>query len=88
MGPLSLSLAHCLNLAIVEGLGASAQTKQTIKKVKTIVKFFKNRAVASAVLRDRQEALGLPTLRLVLENKTRWNSTHDMLARACQMQRP
>ncbi|XP_073844098.1 E3 SUMO-protein ligase ZBED1-like [Musca autumnalis] len=55
--------------------------RDIIKKVKTIVKFFKKSEIATKELEKLQSESGQNALKLVQEVKTRWNSCYEMLDR-------
>jgi len=50
---------------------------------KAICKFFKSSPKAARALREKQEALHLPTKTMKIDNKTRWGSAYKMMKRLC-----
>lgn len=78
--------AHNLNLIVQSSLNEINETRE---KVKSIVEFFKRSTNASANLNKIQEQLGFtPTLMLIQDVITRWNSTFDMFQRFVNLKTP
>lgn len=73
--------AHTIN-RIVEKVLEDDQLSALVKKVRDIVKFFKNSVIQSDMLRAKQ---GNKNHKLILDVKTRWNSTYYMLERYVQL---
>ncbi|KAJ8895565.1 hypothetical protein PR048_000901 [Dryococelus australis] len=69
--------AHTANLTVQSSL----QTISAIEKIKTIFEFFKRSSSALAKLKSTQEQMGLPSLKLIQDVPTRWNSTYYMMSR-------
>lgn len=74
--------AHSINLLVQNGLKT---IDPVLEKLKTIVAFFKRSSRALAKLRKIQIQMGLPELKLIQDMPTRWNSTQDMVNRACKI---
>lgn len=70
--------AHSINLVVQHSLG---KISGPLKKVKSIVEFFKRSSFALTKLQTIQKQLGLPQLKLKQDVITRWNSTYEMLNR-------
>jgi hypothetical protein len=79
-------LAHTLNLASNKALSDSSFSK-ILGKVRAVVSFFHKSNIASELLKVKQKGLNLPEHRLIIDCKTRWNSTYCMLERFLE-QRP
>lgn len=60
---------------------------KVLGKVRSVVTFFHKSNIATELLKVKQEGLNLPTHRLIMDCKTRWNSTYSMLKRFLE-QRP
>lgn len=73
--------AHSIN-RVVEKILEAEHIKVLIGKVREIVKFFKNSVVQSDLLRAKQRS---NHLKLIMDVKTRWNSTFHMLQRYIQL---
>lgn len=73
-------LAHTLNLAAKAGLGCTSVAK-ILGRCRRLVGFFKHSTVATNILTEKQNMLGVPIHKLIQDVDTRWNSTHDMLCR-------
>ncbi|XP_029341451.1 zinc finger BED domain-containing protein 1-like [Acyrthosiphon pisum] len=78
--------AHNLNLIVQSSLNEINETRE---KVKSIVEFFKRSTNASENLNKMQEQLGFtPTLMLIQDVITRWNSTFDIFQRFVHLKTP
>lgn len=75
--------AHTINLIVENGI-KSANIDAIISKVRDIVVFFKRSTLASDDLRKKQQEQGVKggdVKKLILDVKTRWNSTFYMVER-------
>ncbi|XP_070527717.1 E3 SUMO-protein ligase ZBED1-like [Cardiocondyla obscurior] len=72
---------HTLNLIVKEAL--KSETIKIISKIRNIVKYFKASVLKSKLLKDKQ--LGKQFLKLILDVKTRWNSTFYMLKKYIEL---
>lgn len=79
--------AHILNLIVRKGIQQS-QIQEIIRKVKAITEYTRRSTVASAKLRETQQQMGQPQLRLKQDVPTRWNSTYYMLKRIAEVKDP
>lgn len=73
-------MAHTLNLATQRALGISAVSK-LLGKIRRVVNYFRRSTTAANLLRKAVTQLELPSLSLIIDVTTRWNSTADMLER-------
>lgn len=77
-----ICFAYILNLVVTKAIERSAELCQIIKKVKDIVKWFKQSVIASDVLwKAQKDERGENQLTLKQNVVTRWNSTFSMLQR-------
>ncbi|XP_060845898.1 E3 SUMO-protein ligase ZBED1-like [Rhopalosiphum padi] len=78
-------LAHSINLIAQSGLG---EISEVHKKVKSVVEFFKRSSQAYTKLKNTQIQMGYPTLKLIQDVATRWNSTYAMFQRCIDLKEP
>lgn len=78
--------AHTLNLASNKALGIPSLDK-ILGKVRSVVTYFHKSNIATEILKEKQVALQLPKHKLIMDCKTRWNSTYQLLTRFLE-QRP
>lgn len=77
--------AHKINLIVQDAIKSISSTK---KKIKDIVEHFKRSTVAANKLKNIQQQMGLPELKLKQDVTTRWNSTYFMLKRILEVKEP
>lgn len=70
--------AHSINLVVQNGI---KDISTVVKKVKSIVEYFKRSSSALVRLNDTQKQMGMTVLKLIQDVVTRWNSTYHMLKR-------
>lgn len=78
-------LGHTLQLAIKDSKETTPGVPDILKKCRAIVGHYKHSTKATTSLQECQRQLELPTLKLVQDVETRWNSEHDMLSRLLQL---
>ncbi|XP_078695029.1 E3 SUMO-protein ligase ZBED1-like [Branchiostoma floridae x Branchiostoma belcheri] len=72
--------AHILNLAAQKMLSARG-VPALLGIIRPVITYFRKSYMGKIVLKEKQEALGLPCNSLILDCKTRWNSTYLMVER-------
>ena len=78
--------AHTLNLASNKALNIPSLDK-ILGKVRSVVTYFHKSNISTEILKEKQVALQMPKHKLIIDCKTRWNSTYQMLQRFLE-QRP
>ena len=76
---------HTLNLSVEAALKKRSLTTAIARCQKLVTHFHQSRLDHEA-LTFKQEILELPKHSLIQDVSTRWNSTHDMIKRACEQQ--
>lgn len=80
--------AHTLNLAANKSLGVKSDSLlKALAKIRSTVTYFHKSTTASEQLKKMQAAFDIPQNRLIMDVRTRWNSTHDMCARFSEQKR-
>lgn len=77
-------LAHSVNLSAESAIQKTTGLDNLIKQIREIVKFIKRSVNASDMLREELKARGIlegEILKMILDVKTRWNSTFYMIER-------
>lgn len=77
----ALCFAHSLNLVVKKSLDATPGLQDLRTRARKVVAFFKTSTTAKEKLREVQEQMNRPVLKLIQEVDTRWNSTYLMLQR-------
>lgn len=70
---------HQLSLIVNESVYSQRAISDIIRKNRQIVAHFKRSCPARQLLLQNQKQFNLPERKLIQDNNTRWNSTHDML---------
>ena len=76
---------HTLNLSVEAALKERSLTTAIARCRKLVTHFHQSRLDREA-LTSKQELLELPKHSLIQDVSTRWNSTHDIIKRACEQQ--
>ena len=80
-------IAHAHNLVVKKALEQTEGLGELRGKARRIATYFGTSTLARERLFELQQQMGVPPHKLIQEVETRWNSTHDMMARlstACQ----
>ncbi|KAJ4932479.1 hypothetical protein JOQ06_010900 [Pogonophryne albipinna] len=77
----ALCFAHSLNVVVKKSLDATPGLQDLRTRARKVVTFFKTSTTAKEKLREVQEQMNRPVLKLIQELDTRWNSTYIMLQR-------
>lgn len=77
--------AHTLNLASGRALEVK-EVHQILAKMRSIVSFMHRSTTAAALLNQKQKMLQIPENKLIIDVKTRWNSSYLMVERFLQQQ--
>ncbi|XP_065152040.1 zinc finger BED domain-containing protein 4-like [Paramisgurnus dabryanus] len=80
--------AHTLNLIVKKALDQTPVINEIRQKARKIVGLFRSSCKAKDKLVEMQGLMGRPTLKLIQEVDTRWNSTFDMLQRLYDQREP
>ena len=78
-------LGHNLNLAAKKVMSVDTVSR-VVAAVRRIVTHFHTSTLSANKLKEKQALLGIPEHKLIQDVETRWNSTHDMLARMLEQQ--
>ncbi|XP_040924228.2 E3 SUMO-protein ligase ZBED1-like isoform X1 [Betta splendens] len=77
----SICIAHSLNLLVRKSCDQVPTLTSIRHKARNIVTYFRSSTTAKEKLAQVQQQMGRPTLKLINEVPTRWNSTYEMLSR-------
>lgn len=83
-----ICIAHALNLVVKKSLDATPGLEDVRTRARRMVTYFKTSTTAKERLREKQEQMGRPVKKLILEVDTRWNSTYLMLQRIYEEREP
>ncbi|CAH1238655.1 ZBED1 [Branchiostoma lanceolatum] len=72
--------AHTLNLSTQKAMDVQT-VRNMIAIIRPAITYFRNSYLAKVVLKEKQQALGKPIHNLILDCKTRWNSSYLMVER-------
>ncbi|XP_049276311.1 zinc finger BED domain-containing protein 4-like [Rhipicephalus sanguineus] len=78
-------LGHTLQLAIKDAKEETPVVSSLCKKARALVGHYKHSAQATRRLKDCQKRMELPSIGLIQDVDTRWNSEHAMLSRLVQL---
>nr|XP_033962438.1 zinc finger BED domain-containing protein 4-like [Pseudochaenichthys georgianus] len=84
----AICIAHTLNLIVKKSLDMTPVLCDIRAKARTLVGYFRSSTLAKEKLVSVQRQLGRPTLKLLQEVETRWNSTYHMLQRLVDLREP
>ncbi|KAJ8933315.1 hypothetical protein NQ318_017871 [Aromia moschata] len=74
-------IAHTLNLTVSEVLKCSEELIALLKKCRSLVGHFKHSVHGTNKLKEVQQQLNMPVLKVIQDVPTRWNSCYIMLQR-------
>ncbi|XP_051953602.1 zinc finger BED domain-containing protein 4-like [Xyrauchen texanus] len=80
--------AHNLNLIVKKALDQTPVINEIRQKARKIVGLFRSSCKAKDKLVEMQSLMGRPSLKMIQEVETRWNSTFDMLQRLYEQREP
>lgn len=81
-------VAHTLNLSVQEAIKKCTGLESVLNKCRDLNAHFKHSNVASYKLKETQELMGLPILKLKKDMPTRWNSILFMIERFSEVRVP
>lgn len=87
MGPHIGCFAHTINLATQRGL-KTPQADRLLGRVRRVVTYFHKSTSATSSLNNMQSKLDVPQHKLLLDVRTRWNSSFDMCERYLEQHAP
>ena len=86
--PLVGFFANLLNLVVKAALKAVRQVRKLVSKLHKVTTYFNHCPGALLLLKDNEEWLGFPTLTVLTEVPTRWNSFLKSGRRILEIQKP
>ncbi|KAG9261818.1 zinc finger BED domain-containing protein 4-like [Astyanax mexicanus] len=84
----TICIAHALNLIVKKAIDQTPGLEHIRSKARKIAGYFRSSTTAKERLFQMQGQMGRPTLKLIQEVETRWNSTFAMLQRMYQQREP
>ncbi|XP_061649220.1 E3 SUMO-protein ligase ZBED1-like isoform X2 [Phyllopteryx taeniolatus] len=72
---------HTLNLVVQSALTNCKTIANCVASARTLVEHIKKSELACTKLKEKQQQMGMPTIMLIRDVSTRWNSTYRMLSR-------
>ncbi|XP_016320206.1 zinc finger BED domain-containing protein 4-like isoform X1 [Sinocyclocheilus anshuiensis] len=84
----TVCIAHTLNLIVKKALDQTPVLADIRAKARKLVGYFRSSVTAKEKLALLQQQMGRPTLKLLQEVETRWNSTFQMLHRLVELKEP
>ncbi|KAJ8352141.1 hypothetical protein SKAU_G00236170 [Synaphobranchus kaupii] len=84
----AVCIAHNLNLIVLKSFEHTPGLNDMRTKSRKIVTYFRTSTTAKERLTQVQERMGGPSLKMIQEVDTRWNSTFHMLDRLYQQREP
>ncbi|KAJ4922012.1 hypothetical protein JOQ06_004031 [Pogonophryne albipinna] len=84
----AICIAHTLNLIVKKSLDMTPVLCDIRAKSRKLVGYFRSSTLAKENLVSVQRQLGRPTLKLLQEVETRWNSTYHMLQHLVDLREP
>ncbi|XP_016103368.1 zinc finger BED domain-containing protein 4-like isoform X2 [Sinocyclocheilus grahami] len=84
----TVCIAHTLNLIVKKALDQTPVLADIRAKARKLVGYFRSSVTAKEKLAQLQQQMGRPTLKLLQEVETRWNSTFQMLHRLVELKEP
>ncbi|KAK7882934.1 hypothetical protein WMY93_029108 [Mugilogobius chulae] len=80
--------AHTLNLIVKKAIDQTPAMNDIREKSRKVVGLFRSSCKAKEKLNEVQVLMNRPTMKLIQEVETRWNSTYDMLERLYEQREP
>jgi len=81
-------VAHTLNLIVNDAITSNEELLNVLKKCRALVGHFKHSVSASTKLKEIQNQMNVPELKVKQDVSTRWNSSLIMLERLIQIKAP
>ncbi|XP_073671376.1 E3 SUMO-protein ligase ZBED1-like [Paramisgurnus dabryanus] len=84
----AICIAHALNLIVRKSFDDVPDLNQLRTKCRKLVTYFRTSTTGKERLAQVQVQMGRPTLKMIIEVDTRWNSTYSMLERMYDLREP
>lgn len=81
-------VGYTLNLVVQSILKNNKTIASCVASARCLVENFKKSELACTKLKEKQQQIGMPPLRLIQDVSTCWNSTYHMLSRLLGQQWP